>query len=177
MKQLYICILILLGVLTIDKTYGQARNSIGFGGGINIPLPNGYSTGSNYFLQGSIKLANKVELMPSIGVVNIESDKKGVYNGYYFVGSGRSVSLIYLSATAKYYFNSLFFVVGGASLNAGGDDAGSSGVGAHAGAGVNLNLDKHNALEFTGRFEALPDYDKTVPLIGIRAAYRFNFGR
>lgn len=177
MKQLCICILILSGMLSIDKTYAQARYSVGLGTGINIPLPSGYNIGRDYFLQGSVKLSNKLELMPSIGGVNIESDKKGRYNGYYFVGSGRSVGLGYLSASTKYYFNNLFFAVAGASINVGGEEASSSGLGAHAGAGINLNLDQHNALEFTGRFEALPDYGKTVPLIGIRAAYRFNFGK
>jgi hypothetical protein len=177
MKLLRILSLTFLALSVFTRANSQARFSVGIGTGLNFPLPHGYNLGSDYFLQGDIKLTKRWALTPSIGVVNIESDKKGVYNGYYFVGSGRSVGLVYTGSSVKYYFSDLMFVTGGVSLNVGGEDAGSTGLGGHAGAGLNLNLDNHNALEFTGGIEGLPDYDKFVPLLCLRGVYKFNFGK
>lgn len=115
--------------------------------------------------------------MPTLGLENIESDKKGTYNGYYFVGSGRSVGLVFLNVAARYYFYKRFFAFAGPSVYVGGDDASSSGLGGTLGGGYDWAVDHYSSLEFSLRADVLPVYDKTVPVSGLRVAYKFNFSR
>ncbi|MBS7565631.1 hypothetical protein KHS38_14560 [Mucilaginibacter sp. Bleaf8] len=169
--------LIILAFFTAHKTYSQARSSIGIGGGINYPLQSGYHIGRDKVIQGNIRLKDALTLMPTIGLENIESDKKGVYNGYYFVGSGRSVDLVFLNVAARYYFYKRFFAFAGPSIYLGGDDAGSSGLGGTLGGGYDWAVDHYSSLEFSLRADVMPVYDKTVPVSGLRVVYKFNFSR
>jgi hypothetical protein len=179
MKKLFFFTLAVSGFILLSATqsYSQARSSVGIGAGINYPLQSGYHVGRDRVLFANFRTSNKITIMPSIGLESTESDKKGVYNGYYFVGSGRSVDLFFLNLSAKYYFQKSFFAFGGPAVYLGGDDLGSAGIGGQFGAGYDWNFDDYSSFELSLRSELLPVYDKTVPTAALRVAYKFNFSR
>jgi hypothetical protein len=180
MKKALTYILVACGILMLTtECYSQirTRSSIGIGGGINLPLQDGYRIGRDRALQLDLRLKNKLSIVSSLGWETIKGAKKGVYNGYYFSESGRSVDLVFLNVSAKYYFNKTLFGFAGPSVYVGGDDAGSSGIGGNVGAGYDWAVDDYSSLELSLLGEVLPVYSKTVPVAGLRLAYKFNFNR
>ncbi|WP_158825733.1 hypothetical protein [Mucilaginibacter lacusdianchii] len=163
--------------LSIPISYSQirSRSSIGVGVGINQPMQNGYRIGRDRVIQANIRLNRRLTLMPTLGVENIKGNNKGAYNGYYFTESGRSVGLVFLNPAMRYYFSKTLFGFAGPSVYIGGENASSSGLGGTAGAGYDWPVDDYSSLELSLRADVLPVYSKTVPVAGLRLAYKFNF--
>jgi hypothetical protein len=170
-------LLVLFGTVLLCSTEvrAQARGSIGLGAGINVPLASGFVPGSTWVLQTSARLSNRFALTPALGIEHIKSDKKGRYNGYYFEGSGRGVSLLTLNLSTRYYINRTLYVTAGPTLYVGGEDASSSGLAGTAGFGYDLKLDRHNNLELLLHADAVPDYGTMLTVAGLRLLYKFNF--
>jgi hypothetical protein len=177
MRPLYLFITISTILISAQLTKGQSRNSIGFAVNVNTPLRNGYTTGYGWAFQGNIRLNEKWAIVPVVGVEQVKSDKNGRYNGYYFEGTGRSVGWGYLGASAKYYFGGQWFGYAGGALYVGGDDAGSTGPGATAGAGYDLAVGRRSSFELSLHADLLPVYSKAVPVGGVKLAYKFNFSK
>ncbi len=171
-----------LALLAILSSYyinaqGQARSSIGFGIGPNVPIKSGYTVGTTWALTVSAKLSNKFALTPLIGVESIKSQNKGRYNGYYFEGSPLGVSLLMTSLPVRYYITDGIFATLGPTLYIGGEDASSSGIGGTAGIGYDLPLDLLNSIEFMLHCDQVFVYEQPVTVIGLRLAYKINFRR
>lgn len=145
--------------------FAQARNAVGIGGGINLPLKDGYKVGRDRVIQANIFARNKFALMPTLGIEDI----KGKLLSDYSVG--------FLNLGAKYYATPKVFVFAGPSCYVGGNDGGVVGLGGTAGAGYDWAFDKYSSLEFSLRADLLPSYFNVSPLTGLRVAYKFNFSK
>jgi hypothetical protein len=154
---------------------GQARSSIGFGGGPAFPIGSGYKVGSTLALQFNVRLSNKVALAPLLGIETIISQNKGRYNGYYFEGSPRGVNLVMLSLPVRYYITERIFATLAPTLYVGGEDAGSSGIGGTVGLGYDLPVDPRNDLELMLHCDRLLVYEHPIVVAGLRLAYKINF--
>jgi len=171
MKYLHCCICMLyLTAFTLTRAYSQARTSVSLGAGANHPLQSGYRFGKDITLQGNIRLSSKWLIAPAIGIDRV---KGGPYDDY--AEPGRSIDLFFLKIAGKYYLNQRLFGYAAPALYLAGDNLSASGIGGAAGAGYDLHIDDYSTLEFTLHAGVRPVYDKTVPVAGLGAAYKFNF--
>ncbi|MDT3403849.1 hypothetical protein QE417_002921 [Mucilaginibacter terrae] len=165
MKVSAILVTLLITFSINNKVFSQARNSIGVGAGLNLPINNDYKVGRDRVIQANIFARNKFALMPTLGIEDI----KGKLRSDYSVG--------FLNLAAKYYATQRIFVFAGPSCYVGGNDGGVIGLGGTAGAGYDWAFDKYSSLEFSLRTDLLPSYFNISPLAGLRVAYKFNFSK
>ncbi len=170
-----LCIsLILLG---IKPATCQLRNSVGIGAGINLPLQNGYRVGRSRIIQADFFSKNRWALMPVLGWETIAGGRKGTDNGSYYSESKPGVNLVFLNMAGKYYLNKNWFAYAGPAVYLGSYDGGTIDLGAALGAGYDWAFDDYSSVEFSLRTDAMPVNRQTIPVVGFRVAYKFNFGR
>jgi hypothetical protein len=169
MKNVLMIPVVLIAVTFCDRIYGQVRNSIGIGAGINRPVKDGYGIGRDRVIQANIHLNNRLALMPILGLESIASGRELDSNTGFDTG--------FLNLAAKYYPGKNVFIYAGPSGYVGGNDGGVIGLGGTGGAGYNWNFDHYSSLEFSLRADVLPTHMRAGTLIGLRVAYQFNFSR
>ena len=141
---------------------GQAHNAFGLGVAIN-GYPGRYAsgtqvqTGGGLAMQGEIKLANDLALVPSLGI-----------EVPYF---------IYLGLSGKCYLQRSFFIHFGGFLHLGGADIYDSGPGVTGGIGVALLAEKMHSLEATLHTDIMRYDTRTKAIVGVRLTYNFSFSK
>ena len=145
-------------LFSINIANGQAKNALGLGPAANISKTGsyGWENGFGARLQGEIKLANRVSLVPSIGV-------ETPYSAYFGV-------------SAKYYPVDKFHLLLGAIAYIGGDV--NAGVGPSAAVGYQLISSRRHFLDIDlhGEIIKVDPYENTT-VLGIRLTYNFSFSR
>jgi hypothetical protein len=177
MNKLLILIPALFILLDINPSYGQSRNSIGIGAGINLPLQAGYRVGRHRVLQANLFSKNRWSFMPALGWETIAGGHKGLDNGSYYSESKPGADLVFLNLSAKYYFDKRWFAYVGPSLYLGSYDGGTIDWGGTLGAGYDWAFDDYSSIELSLHTDVLPVNRQTIPVAGLRAAYKFNFER
>ncbi len=145
-------------LFSIDTAKGQAKNALGFGPAINVSKTGSYDAegGIGARLQGEVKLANRISIVPSIGV-------ETPYN-FYFGVSG------------KYYpMDRLHLMLGGIAY-IGGDVLG--GVGPSVAVGYQLLSSRRHMIDIDlhGEIIKVDPYENTT-VLGMRVTYNFSFSR
>jgi len=162
------------------KSYSQSASGVGLGYGPSKPFSNDYNFGSGVQLFGNLAIADKWEIVPSLGLESINSKGRTYQADPYNIKRIGNVTLIYISASGKYDFSRQFFVKAGPTLyvGAGGDDVAAAGIGGMAAGGYNWDLDEHSTLELS-LFTTVIDIETTgrgvTPIAGFKVAYVFNF--
>jgi len=143
---------------SINTASGQAKNALGFGPAINVSKTGSYHRegGIGARLQGEIKLANRISLVPSIGV-------ESPYNGY-------------LGVSGKYYPVDRFHLLLGGIAYIGGDI--SAGVGPSVGVGYQLVSSRRHFIDIDlhGEIIKVDPYENTT-VLGLRLTYNFSFSK
>ncbi|MCD0489555.1 hypothetical protein LPB86_15040 [Pedobacter sp. MC2016-14] len=143
---------------SINTAYGQAKNALGLGPAINVSKTGSYNreSGIGARLQGEIKLANRISLVPSIGL-------ETPYNGY-------------LGISGKYYPIPRFHLLFGGIAYIGGDVY--AGVGPSVAIGYQLVGSRRNFIDIDlhGEIIKVDPYENTT-VLGLRLTYNFSFSR
>jgi hypothetical protein len=143
---------------SINTANGQAKNALGFGPAINVSKTGAYNSevGIGARLQGEIKLANRISLVPSIG--------------------GETPYSVYLGVSGKYYPIDRFHLLLGGIAYIGGDI--SAGVGPSVAVGYQLvSSSRHFIdLDFHGEIIKVDPYENTT-VLGLRLTYNFSFSK
>ncbi|WP_345950085.1 hypothetical protein ABDD95_01245 [Mucilaginibacter sp. PAMB04274] len=154
---------IVLFNIAFKVAYGQARNSIGVGAGLNFPFKTGYSIGRDRVLQMQLFSKKQWAFMPVLGLEKFKGKQEA------------NMDVAFLNMAAKYYVSKTVFIYAGPSVYAGGNDNGVAGAGGAVGAGYDWTLDGFSSIEFSLRTDFLQAYTRLPPAAGIRVAYKFNF--
>jgi hypothetical protein len=182
MKYIYSPTIALAILCYASGVNAQARSNISVGYGINKPYSGDYISGKGFMVQGSIAITDKIAIVPAVGYEHILADKslRNIpYRSFYVVSS----DIIYIGASAKYYFYKNFFAKAGpiAYAAGGNEDIANIGIGGSGAIGYNLNLDKHSTLELSaGTFIInIPPVtgNGTTSIASFKLAYVFNFRR
>jgi hypothetical protein len=152
-RVLIICLF--SSLLSFDVAYGQARSSIGFALGANQTLNRyDHTLNASIALVGNVRIINKLAIEPSIAIHEVSN---------------------YVSArlSAKYYVANRVFITAGPFFWVGSDIRSGFGTTASAGYRIFDKPTRNFELSVHGNF-AKYIYNST-PVIGLRAAYNFNF--
>jgi hypothetical protein len=175
--KIFPVLLLLTALFAVNQSFGQSRNSIGIGAGINMPLQDGYRVGRHRVVQANLFSKNRWSLMPTLGWETIAGGHKGIDNGSYYSESKPGADLVLLNLAGKYYFSNRWFAYAGPSVYLGSYDGGTIDWGGTLGAGYDWAFDDYSSVEFSLRTDILPVNRQTIPVAGFRVAYKFNFSR
>ena len=185
MKRFSLFVLIVLSLAGVQKSYAQARSSVGLNLMVNKPFADSYRFGTGFALQGTIALGSNWAIAPEVGYDKVNRSK-AVYNSpvdgpISLYGNVSSLDLFTFDLAARYYIlPSLYAKLGPMLYAAGGnEDLAGLGIGGTAGLGYQLLLDKRNKLEFSLNTDLI-NVTRSVgngatPIAGIRIGYAFNF--
>jgi hypothetical protein len=146
-------ILFLCAVFCAGKAKGQAKSSIGIGAALNTSKEN--SQGFGAFLQGEIKLAKSVSIVPSVG--------------------GEVAYGVYAGLAGRYYFTPAIYVSAGSFANYNGESG--SGAGATGGIGFILMSNHRQTIDLNFHGDYIKNKYQTIPVAGVRFIYSFSFTR
>ena len=152
-KGFVFSILFLCTVFFISEAKGQAKSAIGVGAALNASREN--SQGFGAVLQGEIKLAKSVSLVPSVG--------------------GEVAYGIYAGLAGRYYFNPTIYVSAGGFANYNGDSG--SGSGGTGGVGFMLMSTHRQTIDLNLHGDYLKNKHQPTPIAGVRLIYSFSFTR
>lgn len=164
--KLYSTLLIIFAVSLFTHTaLAQARNSIGIGAGLNLPVNDGFKIGRDRVLQVNIFAHKRFVIMPTLGWETFRNRNR------------TDIDMAFLNIAAKLYFSKSWFVYGGPSGCLSGYDGGVIGWGGSVGGGYEWAFDKYSSVEFSLRADFAPSYLRIPTAAGLRVAYKFNFSK
>lgn len=103
-------------ILFSRRSFAQSASGIGLSYGPSKPFSNDYNFGSGGQLFGNIAIANKWEIVPSLGVELLNSKGRTYQVDPYNTKHIDNIGLVYLGVSGKYYFNRQLFVKAGPTL-------------------------------------------------------------
>lgn len=149
-------------LLHVMLVKGQAHNAFGLGAAINF-YPGRYASGTQVqtgfggLLQGEIKLAKAIAVVPSLGL--------------------EIPYLAYIGLNGKYYIDRLFYAQLGGFLHLGGADIDDSGPGVTAAIGSAIISEKMHSLELTLHTDLMRYDARTKVIAGLRLTFNFSFSQ
>lgn len=116
LKPAFFFVLIVSGT----KVFSQSATGVGLAYGPSKPFSNDYNFGSGWQLFGDLAIADKWEIVPSIGIESINSKGRVYVVDPYNTKRIENIGLGYIGASGKYNFNRNFFAKAGPILYIGG---------------------------------------------------------
>ncbi|RFZ84714.1 hypothetical protein DYU05_03650 [Mucilaginibacter terrenus] len=170
-----------LSVLMYTVASAQMKSSFGLGAGVNQPLAAGFKIGWGAIAQGSIRLNDKLGLVPAIGYERLNAETNHTYTINNAIYITRKADILYGGLTLKYYISNCISVKPGAMgyIVTGSDDI-VAGVSPSFALAYEPTINNKKNIEISLRADAIKlrtNPGDTRGIVGLRLAYNFALRR